>query len=203
MITIEKVRVHGWEPAIRGMRNPLESWDKSDSVFSNGDWFLGEKDLDLMMRLNKAGSDHRKFMRMLTITTDITAPLFWWKEFDTYKVATVRNSCSTMHKIHSKPITLEDFGWEKNNDPFEIMMVSYLEEIRQAFLTLEDPTKKNLAWRTLIEYLPSAYLQKATIQFNYETARNMYNARKNHKLYEWHILCSELERLPVSELITL
>lgn len=202
MIVVDKVEVHGWESAIRGMRNPLASWCKSDSEFAYGDWCIGPNDLDLMMKLRNAGPDHRKFMRMLTVTMDIEAPLFWWKEFDTYKVATVRNSCSTMHKIHSKPITHSDFWWIEGEDEICDKIVFAAEQLRLKFLNEEDPIIKQQAWRKLIEILPSAYMQKSTVQLNYETLMGMYKNRKNHKLEEWRLLCKVIEKLPHSDLIT-
>lgn len=183
MLEVSKIRISGWEAAIRGMRNPLESWGKSDSSFTqSGELIeLGENDFDLMIRLRNAGSDHRKFMRMLIVTMDINAPLFWWKEFDTYKISTVRNSCSTMHKIHVKEITHADFGWSRGESPIKDNIVNYCEYYRQRFLE----TKDTKWWRELIEILPSGYMQKATVQVNYETLANMYHSRHNHKLSEW------------------
>ena len=220
MIQIEKAEVFGWEAAIRGMRNPMNSWDKSDSYW--GMWedespinpsdelffFVGENDLKLMKNLAKAGTDHGKFMRMLTVYVDLTAPLYWWKEFDTYKVGTVANSCSTMHKIHSKPIELTDFSIDDFNiddDHIEIALkdmfinvVADCEVLRQKYLA----TKDKRYWKGLIQLLPSSYNQKRTVMLNYEVLRNMYHARKNHKLDEWRDFCKWIEGLPYSELIT-
>jgi hypothetical protein len=205
MIKIENVDVYGFETAIRGMRNPLNSWDKSDSQFnvdynSTGVW-IGANDLTLMKNLVKAGSDHSKFMRMITVTLDITAPLYWWKEADTYKVGTVRNSCSTMHKIHSKKFTIDDFScehleykWWHTLDRF----INLLNEAREAFIE----TKDKRYWWQIIQLLPSSYNQRATVQLNYAVLRNMYHSRKNHKLDEWREFCKFVETLPYSELIT-
>lgn len=202
MIKIDKVDIYGWEAAIRGARNPLNSWDKSDSTFEYEDWDIGEVDKGLLMRLRNAGPDHRKFMRMLTVTMDIEAPLFWWKEFDTYKISTVRNSCSTMHKIHSKPITCADFGWTVGYSTVQDIVVKQCEILRLAFISEDDVCIKERLWRDLIELLPSAYLQKATVQVNYENLLGMYKNRKNHKLTEWREFCKMVERLPHSDLIT-
>lgn len=214
MIKIENIEVFGWESAIRGMRNPLNSWGKSDSVYgtywgdidghecSDRDGFcIGSNDLDLMKKLIAAGSDHSKFMRMINVTLDITAPLYWWKEFDTYKVGTVRNSCSTMHKIHSKEFTLDDFSHEHLNDgSLNIldMTIYHLNAYRDEFLRTSD---KNDWWQ-MIQLLPSSYNQRATVQLNYAVLRNMYHSRKNHKLDEWREFCKWIESLPYSELIT-
>ena len=226
MIKIEKTEAYGWESAIRGMRNPMNSWDKSDSYFmcENGpceqcehendgrcsywgkEYTIGKNDLALMKKLVKAGSDHSKFMRMITVTCDIVAPLYWWKEFDTYKVGTVLNSCSTMHKIHSKEITLYDFSFEDFEvEDGEIFLsdcfknvVADCEMLRKRFVETGD--KKY--WRGLIQLLPESYNQRATVQMNYAVLHNMYHARKNHKLDEWHDFCAWVESLPYSELIT-
>jgi hypothetical protein len=192
------------------MRNPLNSWDKSDSKwdgFGEGDGYsVGENDLSLMKRLVKAGSDHSKFMRMITVTCDITAPLYWWTEADTYKVGTVRNSCSKMHKIHSKPIEISDFSLDDFyvedtglylSDYF-MNVVADCEELRMKYLATND----RKYWRALIQLLPESYNQRATLQLNYAVLRNIYHARKNHKLKEWHTLCEWIESLPYSELIT-
>lgn len=204
MIVIDKVVVTGWEAAIRGARNPMDSWARMDSIFDrHGNLVdLGDNDLELLLRLRNAGPDHRKYMRMLNVTMDIEAPLFWWKEFDTYKIATVRNSCSTMHKIHTKEITYAIFGWVENDDtasePVKRLIVKQCEWLRNMFLE----TKDTKYWRELIELLPSAYMQRATVQLNYETLAKMYENRKTHKLFEWHGLCREIEKLPYSALIT-
>lgn len=217
MIKIDNVEVYGWQAAVRGMRNPMNSWEQSDSGdgCDNGicgncgfkfDWCgntpkykIGEKDLDLMKRLVKAGSDHSKFMRMITVTCDITAPLYWWKEFDTYKVGTVRNSCSTMHKIHAKEFTYDDFSHEYCNG-FIGGIIDTLNAWREQF----NETKDKKYWYAMIQLLPSSYNQKATVQLNYAVLRNMYHGRKHHKLDEWSVgFCDWVETLPYSELITM
>ncbi len=201
MIKLEHTEVRGWEHAIRGMRNPLNSWDKSDSVFTMGDTFIGEADLGLMARLRNAGTDHRKFMRMLTVYVDITAPLYWWKEFDTYKVGTVANSCSTMHKIHAKDFTMDDFSCEhldKEGKKLLHQKISYLNRSREKFIE----TKDKQFWWNMIQGLDTSYNQKRTVMLNYEVLANMYKSRKGHKLDEWHDLCHWIEALPDSQLIT-
>ena len=202
MIKITNTDVVGWEHAIRGMRNPMNSWHLSDSGISldDGMYYVNDKDFDLMKRLREAGTDHRKFMRMITVYVDITAPLYWWKEFDTYKVGTVANSCSTMHKIHDKEFTLDDFSHEHLRDN-EIDMLNdvimLLNANRERFLEY----KQKDYWWQMIQLLPSSYNQKRTVMFNYEVLANMYHSRKNHKLDEWHDFCSWIERLEYSELI--
>ena len=217
MIKIENVEVTGWEHAIRGMRNPMNSWDKSDTKWvdykSNIDNFIdmdvdnmsikvvGENDFDLMKKLTKAGTDHRKFMRMIVMYVDVTAPLYWWKEFDTYKVGTVRNSCSTMHKITDKEFTLDDFSYEH----MSYDMVDVLNKIIEALNIRRDDfleTKQKTFWWDIIQILPSSYNQRSTVMLNYEVLRNIYHARKNHKLDEWRAFCKWIESLPYSELIT-
>ena len=228
MIKFEHTEVVGWEHAIRGMRNPMNSWEKSDSFnstaawdsyrFGEGDPEIGPNDLDLMMQLRNAGTDHRKFMRMITVYVDITAPLYWWKEFDTYKVGTVANSCSTMHKIAAKEFTLEDFSiehlmeWEDYeseakelkptrlcNFKFYLMdTISALNNARDLYLQTND--KKY--WWQMIQLLPSSYNQRRTVMLNYEVLANIYKSRRNHKLDEWRELCDWIESLPYSELIT-
>lgn len=203
MIKLENTSVYGWEAAIRGMRNPMNSWDKSDSVFGYQELHhIGENDLQLMKQLVKAGTDHSKFMRMITVTVDITAPLYWWKEFDTYKVGTVRNSCSTMHKIHEKPFELEDFSHEhlcSNSEKILKKVIELLNIERKNFITSKD----KFCWWQLIQLLPSSYNQRATVQLNYAVLRNMYHSRKNHKLDEWSGgFTAWVESLPYSELIT-
>ena len=226
MIELSNTRVYGWEAAIRGMRNPMNSWDKSDSIFNVGysgdSVIIGDNDLALMKKLAAAGTDHRKFMRMINVTVDITAPMYWWAEFDTYKVGTVRNSCSKMHTIHKKEFTLGDFSREhlftadlqlyQINDieeetpveiqtsALEILNVTIQALNRYRKLYLETNCKRY--WHQLIQLLPSSYNQKATVQLNYEVLANMYHARKNHKLDEWREFCSWIESLPYSELIT-
>lgn len=216
MLKIENTEVMGWEHAIRGMRNPKNSWEKSDSGYCDtiGDKFgdvikpenyrLGPNDFDLMSRLRNAGTDHRKFMRMITVYLDITAPLYWWKEFDTYKVGTVANSCSTMHKIAAKEFTLEDFSYEH----LDVVSRSCLEGVIHILNLNRDSFNKNayddpkIPWWQMIQLLPSSYNQKRTVMLNYEVLANIYKSRRNHKLDEWHTLCDWIERLPYSELIT-
>lgn len=239
MIKLENYEVLGWEHAIRGMRNPMNSWEKSDSGYcethgpahcaicphvsncnaSEGDietkYIIGPNDLDLMMRLRNAGTDHRKFMRMITVYVDITAPLYWWKEFDTYKVGTVANSCSTMHKIHAKEFTLEDFSTEHLFDRYgdPSMNLNYngkhpIDIVRDLIRTLNHfrywyiETKDKKYWWQMIQLLPSSYNQKRTIKFNYEVLANIYKSRKTHKLDEWRDFCVWIENLPYSEIIT-
>ena len=239
MLKIENFEVLGWEHAIRGMRNPMNSWEKSDSNFfddseghvcnicqGRGSMSLiemGPNDYALMKNLRNAGTDHRKFMRMITVYLDITAPLYWWKEFDTYKVGTVANSCSTMHKIHAKEFTLEDFSCEhllEQKDvnlpddsccnwnwegcgiiaPIDILeeTISMLNTARKMFLETND--KKY--WWQMIQLLPTSYNQKRTVMLNYEVLANIYKSRRHHRLDEWHTLCDWIEELPYSELIT-
>lgn len=207
MIRIENTDTCGFETAIRGMRNPMNSWSKSDSKWDGfGDahgYSIGDNDLDLMKRLICAGSDHSKFMRMINVTCDITAPLYWWKEFDTYKVGTVANSCSTMHKIHSKEFMLDDFSHEhlfdddilQSNVDILQFTIDALNFAREDFIKTGD--KKY--WWQMIQLLPSSYNQKRTVQLNYAVLRNMYHARKNHKLDEWRDLCKWVESLPCAE----
>lgn len=186
---------------IRGMRNPMNSWDKTDSHDTDGLFFLGDKDEQLMKKLAKSGTDHRKFMRMIPVYVDITAPLYWWKEFDTYKVGTVANSCSTMHKIQDKKFTLDDFSHEHLQAPMvEILKhtIHGLNDARDAYLSSKD----KLMWWQMIQLLPSSYNQKRSVMMNYEVLANMYKSRKNHKLDEWRDFCKWMEDLPFSYLIT-
>lgn len=238
MIKLENTDVLGWEAAIRGMRNPMNSWDKSDSYFLkfyqdtfmtiNGKemdgapdhietQYIGPKDADLMMRLAKAGSVDAKYRRMIVVSVDITAPLYWWKEFDTYKVGTVANSCSTMHKIHSKEFTLEDFSHEHldsilhkarldndlsiniSSNNILLDVIRALNVYRELFLA----TKDKAYWWQMIQLLPSSYNQRRTVMLNYEVLANIYPHRKNHKLDEWHDFCDWIQKLPYSEIITL
>lgn len=222
MLKLENTEVMGWESAIRGMRNPMNSWAQSDSSFE--DVFedpenlhtyymknaeIGPNDFDLMKRLRNAGTDHRKFMRMITVYVDITAPLYWWKEFDTYKVGTVANSCSTMHKIADKEFEHSDFSYEHLFDimigdveflPIEILdhTIDCLNMCRDRYIK----TKDKEYWWQMIQLLPSSYNQKRTVMLNYEVLANMYRSRKNHKLDEWHVFCDWIKTLPYSELIT-
>lgn len=231
MIKLENTEVMGWEAAIRGMRNPMNSWEQSDSgwdesIYHNdkdyitvmsedfSDYEVGPNDRDLMKRLRNAGTDHRKFMRMITVYFDITAPLYWWKEFDTYKVGTVANSCSTMHKIAAKEFTFDDFSHEKliNSMCMEIqeqhIRLSPIQtlattiECLNAYRDLYLQTKDKKYWWQLIQLLPSSYNQRRTVMLNYEVLTNMYKSRKNHKLDEWHVFCDWIMSLPYSELIT-
>lgn len=240
MLKIENVDVIGWEAAIRGMRNPMNSWGKCDTTWrtkfsddrslitpykymSDSRLDIGPNDLDLMTRLRNSGTDHRKFMRMITVYLDITAPLYWWKEFDTYKVGTVANSCSTMHKIADKEFTLDDFSHEHlinydlyycdevdgpviNNAPhigcgglqLLDLTINVLNYYRSKYLA----TKSKKYWWQMIQLLPSSYNQRRTIMLNYEVLTNIYKSRRNHKLDEWHTFCDWIETLPYSELIT-
>lgn len=213
MLKVENVEVLGWEHAIRGMRNPKNSWAKSDSGPEcpygkekccgecQQNFCIGPNDKQLMMALRNAGTDHRKFMRMITVYLDITAPLYWWKEFDTYKVGTVANYCSTMHKITDKPFELDDFSHEHLG--FQSVRVlkdtiKVMNDFREEFI--KDHEKEN--WWQLIQLLPSSYNQKRTVMLNYEVLANIYKSRRHHKLDEWHTLCDRIESLPYSELIT-
>ena len=199
MITIEKISVMNLENAVRGARNPMNSWTKSDSYYdAQGNYLLGETDLDLCRRLAKAGSDHRKYLRQIFVSMDITAPLYWWKEFDTYKVATVANSCSTMHKIHAKAFSREDFSCDRLSPAALLQLdslIAFLEERRQVFVE----TKDKAAWHDIIQLLPTSYNQLRTVTMNYENLINIYHARKNHKLTEWHVLCADIEKLPYAK----
>ena len=230
MIKIENIDIVGWETAIRGMRNPMNSWEKSDTLFfcpSQGDIRkigegpnlelmseIGPNDAGLMMKLRNCGTDHRKFMRMITVYMDITAPLYWWKEYDTYKVGTVANSCSTMHKIASKEFTFDDFSHEKliasvcmeiqeqhiRISPMQALgtTIECLNSYRDLYLK----TKDKKYWWQMIQLLPSSYNQRRTVMLNYEVLANMYKSRKNHKLDEWRTFCEYVKSFPYSELIT-
>lgn len=226
MITFENTEVVGWEAAIRGMRNPHNSWDKSDSKYLRQEdghiiasrYEIGPNDHDLMMRLVKAGTDHRKFMRMIVVYVDVTAPLYWYKEFETYKVGTVSNSCSTMHSIHKKPFFVDDFScedilescdrplisakWQGYIDwaPYEVFLtiVELLNRCREKYLE----TGEKIWWRQIIQFLPTNYNQRRTLMLNYEVLANIYRSRRNHKLTEWKEFCRWIETLPYSELIT-
>lgn len=219
MIEIINTEIMGWEAAIRGMRNPMNSWERSDSVFERNDdcnedcykchlqfeecsvQQIGDNDHNLMMKLRNAGTDHRKFMRMITVYVDITAPLYWWKEFDTYKVGTVANSCSTMHNIVEKEFTLEDFSCEHLIEYSMLgftKMIEYFNVCREAYIE----TKDKKYWWQMIQLLPSSYNQKRTVMLNYEVLANIYKSRKDHKLDEWVEFCKWIESLPYSKLIT-
>ncbi len=199
MIKVEKISVMNMENAIRGARNPLNSWARSDSFYDEkGNYILGENDLSLAMRLAKAGSDHRKFLRQIFVSMDITAPLYWWKEFDTYKVATVANSTSTMHKIQAKSFSREDFSCDRlTPDALDCLdaLIAFLEKERLAFLDTQDRSH----WHNMIQLLPSSYNQLRTVTMNYETLINIYYARRSHKLAEWHTLCDVIMSLPYAE----
>ena len=244
MLKIENFEVLGWEHAIRGMRNPMNSWEKSDSGWDARIWEqwagqyktvqysdeytydIGPNDRDLMARLSNAGTDHRKFMRMITVYLDITAPLYWWKEFDTYKVGTVANSCSTMHKIHAKEFDVNDFSHEHieelDSDEYNmsydwlLRTVDILNYYRKKYNAASEKLKRDITdaerkhvlaqqklfWRQMIQLLPTSYNQKRTVMLNYEVLANIYKSRRNHKLHEWLTFCDWIEELPYSELIT-
>lgn len=207
MIKIENVDVSGWEAAIRGMRNPMNSWEKSDSNwvaprtvnFLPTCYVVGSKDLDLMKRLANAGTDHRKFLRMINVTMDIIAPTYWWAEFDTYKVSTVRNSCSFMHKGTSRPFYISDFSCcagdidntEQVATTWQIVLTT-LNELREKYIETKDKT----VFQEIRNLLPSGYMQRSTVQLNYEVLLNMYKSRKNHRLQEWRDFCDWIETLP-------
>ncbi|MBO5197859.1 MAG: hypothetical protein J6B85_04975 [Lachnospiraceae bacterium] len=199
MIQLERTQVMNMENAIRGARNPLNSWSRMDSYYNEaGEFVLGENDLSLAKRLCRAGSDHRKFIRQIFVSVDITAPIYWWKEYDTYKVGTVANSTSTMHKIHSKPFEAEDFSCEKMNEgtreAFDAVLVQ-LEKLRTQF----NETKDKEYWYSMIQFLPSSYNQMRTCTLNYESLVNIYYARRNHKLEEWHRFCDWILTLPYAK----
>ncbi|MBE6549794.1 MAG: hypothetical protein E7670_05120 [Ruminococcaceae bacterium] len=200
MIKLERTSVMNLENAIRGARNPMNSWGKMDSSYDGeGNYILGENDLDLAKRLACAGSDHRKFLRQIFVSVDITAPLYWWKEFDTYKVGTVANSCSTMHKIHAKAFEREDFSCDRlDSDGLAALdaLIAYLEAERQKFCANKEDRQP---WHNMIQLLPSSYNQMRTVTMNYENLINMYYARKNHKLAEWHTYCDWIASLPYAE----
>ncbi len=204
MIKIERSVVMNMENAMRGARNPMNSWHRSDSFYDEkGTYHLGSNDLDLAKRLSRAGTDHRKYLRMIFISVDVTAPLYWWKEYDTYKVGTVANSTSTMHKIHSKPFALSDFSTDHMTpDSLKVMegFVEYLEQVRLRYLESKD--KRD--WYDLIQLLPSSYNQMRTLTFSYETAANIFRSRKDHKLEEWRQMCDWIRTLPYAkQIITL
>ena len=195
MIKLEKIKVSNMENAIRGMRNPMQSWDQSDSRTVRGEFAIGPKDMELAQKLARASSDERKFLRQIFVSIDITAPLYWWKEYDTYKVATVANSTSTMHKIHAKPFTRKDFSCERMTPAVLACLdgvIQVLEERRQYFVQ----TKAPAAWNDMVQLLPTSYNQLRTCTLNYETLMNQYHARKNHKLQEWRTYCLEVYCLP-------
>ena len=203
MIKLERTSVMNLENAIRGARNPMNSWGRIDSYYDEaGNYVLGANDLDLARRLANAGSDHRKFLRQVFVSVDITAPLYWWKEFDTYKVGTVANSCSTMHKIHAAPFSREDFSCDRMDEAGLAALdtlIAFLETERQRFCADKDNRQP---WHNIIQLLPSSYNQMRTVSMNYENLISMYYARKNHKLAEWHTFCDWITSLPyAAELI--
>ena len=200
MIKIENIDVYGFEAAIRGARNPMNSWHLMDSCYNNGEFEIGENDYDLLKRLTIAGPEHRKWNRMVTVTMDITAPLYWWKEYDTYKVATVANSCSTMHKIQSKEFTLDDFSHEHL---VSLRLLNDTIDELNYYRDMYNKTKNKEYWWGMIQNLPSSFNQKRVVHLNYETLGAMYRQRKHHKLDEWRDFCSMIERLPYSEFITM
>ena len=231
MIEFEHTEVVGWEAAIRGMRNPMNSWERSDSqLCKSGDGFedcrlgvhgscprvdedyfkenifcVGKNDFELMQRLARAGTDHRKFMRMIVVYVDVTAPLYWWKEFDTYKVGTVANSESTMHTIMKEAFEIDDFSHDHlDEEGYSILslIVYRINCWRNEYIITKDPEVKKRIWYKIIQILPSSFNQRRTVQLNYEVLANIYRARKNHKLYEWRKFCRWIEDLPYSELIT-
>ena len=199
MLTLSNTSVMNFENAIRGARNPMNSWNRMDShTLPDGSFVFGPNDLELAIRLAKAGTDHRKFMRMIFVCVDVNAPLYWWKEYDTYKVATVANSTSTMHKIHSRPFSMEDFSCDHmTQETLEFMeiVVERLENIRKKYIV----TKSKDDWYDLIQLLPSSYNQMRTLSFNYETLTNIYYARRDHKLQEWHTFCDWILTLPYAK----
>ena len=215
MINLKYADIWGFEHAVRGMRNPMNSWDKSDTFVDSDLVLLGKKDKELMKRLIHAGTSHRKFLRQIFVSVDITAPLYWWKEFDTYKVGTVANSCSTMHKIHDKEFTLDDFSHEHliNSACMEIQEMQNVRvsptqsmlttiECLNSYRDLYLETRDKKYWWQMIQLLPSSYNQKRTVTMNYENLLNIYETRRNHKLDEWKDFCKWIERLPNAELIT-
>lgn len=198
MIKIENADVFGWEACIRGVRNPKNSWDKSDTVFDGDKWCMGENDLNLMKILSKAGTDHGKFLRMIHVQVDVTAPLYWWKEADQYKVGTVTDSCSTMHKIHAKEFTPDDFSCERLLfDSFGAFnhVINLLNKYRDEYVR----TGNRTSWLQMIQLLPSSYNQKRTWDLNYAVLKAIYHARKDHKLNEWRELCKWIETLPYAK----
>lgn len=206
MLKIENVEICGWEPAIRGARNPMNSWDKSDSGWdeSETDWesvsyIIGQNDLRLLTSLANAGPDHGKYLRFIQVYCDITGPLYWYKELDTYRMGVEKNSCSTMHKIHSRDLTVDDFSHDHNNVPGWLeYTISVLNACRERFLD----TNEKKWWYTMIQILPSSYNQRRTYMFSYAALRSIYHARKHHKLDEWREFCRWVESLPYSDLIT-
>lgn len=203
MLTIDHIETFGWEAAVRGMRNPMNSWHLSDSDFSDpGHWEIGEKDRALMRKLVAAGSDHRKFLRMIGVSMDITAPLYWWKEYDTYKVGTVADSCSTMHKIAAKEFALEDFSHEHLTAVSLCQLTQTIHTLNFFRDRFNGPDGDKTDWWQMIQLLPSSYNQKRTVTLNYEVIRNMYHARKDHKQDEWRVFCKTMKDfLPLADLL--
>ena len=200
MIILERTAVMNLENAMRGARNPMNSWKNSDSFYDEeGNYILGEKDLSLAKRLRLAGSDHRKFIRQIFVSVDVTAPLYWWKEYDTYKVATVANSTSTMHRIHAKPFSLEDFSHDQMSGEALSLFRDYISKLEKISLRYLEGGKKKEDWYDLIQLLPSSYHQLRTLSMDYETLVNIYFARRSHKLFEWHRFCEWIETLPYAE----
>ena len=220
MILFEHTEVSGWEAALRGMRNPMNSWDRADSYFGLEGMSMGENDYKLAKKLADAGQVHAKYLRMINVTTDITAPMYWWQEFDTYKVGTVRNPCSKMHKIHAKEFTMDDFSHEHlhshvyyfrdkidekgltymNSDPIKFLenLIYGLNYYRMKYLE----TKDKQYWWQMIQLLPASYNQRSTVQLNYAVLKNIWEYRRDHKLDEWRDFCAWIVRLPYSKLIT-
>ena len=199
MIKIENIDVYGWDAAIRGARNPMNSWDRMDSGYNNGEFEIGENDYKLLKNLTIAGPEHRKWNRMVTVTMDITAPLYWWKEYDTYKVGTVANSCSTMHKIQAKKFEMSDFSVE------HLRLLRVMHEVIDELNFYRDKfnkDKKKEDWWEMIQLLPTSYNQKRTVHLNYEVLGTIYHQRRHHKLDEWHVFCDTIKTLPYSEFIT-
>ena len=199
MIKIENIDVYGWDAAIRGARNPMNSWDRMDSCYNNGEFEIGENDYDLLRRLTIAGPEHRKWNRMVTVTMDITAPLYFFKEWDTYKVGTVANSCSTMHKIQAKKFEMSDFSVE------HLRSLRVMHEVIDELNFYRDKFNKSKSkddWWEMIQLLPTSYNQKRTVHLNYEVLGTIYHQRKHHKLDEWHVFCDTIKTLPYSEFIT-
>lgn len=205
MLKIENVEIHGWEPALRGMRNPKNSWDRSDTHLWES-YEIEQNDMKLASTLAAAGPVHRKFLRMIAVYLDVTAPLYWWKEYDTYKVGTVANSCSTMHKIAEKEFTKDEFSHEHITDAhvYQLLLdiIESLNEHRKWYNIENDPIIKKHHWWQMIQLLPSSYNQRRTLMLNYEVLANIYKNRKNHKLDEWHTFCDWIETLPYAQLIT-
>ena len=216
MIKIENIDVYGFEAAIRGARNPMNSWHLMDSCYNNGEFEIGEKDYDLLRRLTIAGPEHRKWNRMVTVTMDITAPMYWFSEYDTYKVGTVANSTSKMHRLLHKPFELSDFSFDhligKNNvtynqinlSPMDTakLIVDHLNELRDEYLKCDNETDKKQIWYNILQLLPNSYNQKRTVHLNYEVLGTMYKQRRHHKLSEWQVFCDTIKTLPYSEFIT-